>query len=192
VLEAIERSHPSCLVIDSLSEYRLLAQSSLRYRRQILALKQFFIGRNCTVLMIDDRTSEASDLQLHSLAHDVIALDSNVPAYGQTHRELRVVKFRGSDFISGFHDFAIRRGGLTVYPRLVAAQHSSSFQQEFIASGVTALDTLLGGGVDRGTSTLLIGPPGSGKSTLALQYATAATERGDHAATFVFERSPRC
>ncbi|HWS67799.1 MAG TPA: ATPase domain-containing protein [Steroidobacteraceae bacterium] len=189
VLEAIERSRPSRVVIDSLSEYRLLAQSSLRYRRQILALKQFFIGRLCTVLMIDDRTSEGSDLQLHSLAHGVIALDSKIPAYGQIRRELHVVKFRGSDFISGFHDFAIRRGGLTVYPRLVAAQHTSSFQREFIPSGVTALDTLMGGGIDRGTSTLLIGPPGSGKSTLALQYATAATERGDHAATFVFDET---
>jgi len=189
VLEAIERSAPSRLVVDSLSELRLLAQSSLRYRRQILALKQFFVGRRCTVIMIDDRTSEGPDPQLHSLAHGVIALDSSAPAYGQVRREMRVLKFRGSDFISGFHDFAIRQGGLNVYPRLVAARYFSSFQREFLPSGVTALDRLMGGGIDRGTSTLLIGPPGSGKSTLALQYATAATERGDHAATFVFDET---
>jgi circadian clock protein KaiC len=189
MLEAIERSAPSRMVVDSLSELRLLAQSSLRYRRQILALKQFFVGRRCTVIMIDDRTSEGPDPQLHSLAHGVIALDSSAPAYGQVRREMRVLKLRGSDFISGFHDLTIRQGGLIVYPRLVAARHSSSFQRGFLPSGVTALDRLMGGGIDRGTSTLLIGPPGSGKSTLALQYATAAIERGDHAAAFVFDET---
>ena len=158
-------------------------------RRQIRALKQFFVGRRCTVIMIDDRTSEGPDPQLHSLAHGVIALDSSTPAYGQVRREMQVLKFRGSDFISGFHDFTIRQGGLIVYPRLVAARHSSSFQRGFLPSGVTALDRLMGGGIDRGTSTLLIGPPGSGKSTLALQYATAAIERGDHTATFVFDET---
>ena len=117
VLEAIQRSAPRRMVFDSLSELRLLAQGPLRYRRQILALKQFFVGRQCTVIMIDDRTSEGPDLQLHSIAHGVIALNSSAPAYGQIRRELQVIKFRGSDFISGFHDFAIRRGGLTVYPR---------------------------------------------------------------------------
>jgi len=189
LLEAIERTTPSRMVIDSLSELRLLAQSSLRYRRQILALKQFFVGRDCTVLMLDDRTAEGPDLQLHSIAHGVIALDSSAPAYGQIRRELRVIKFRGSDFISGYHDFTIRRGGITVYPRLVAADHTSSYRQAFLPSGVAALDALMGGGIDRGTSTLLIGPPGSGKSTLALQYATAAAARGDHAAAFVFDET---
>ena len=189
VLEAIERNAPSRMVLDSLSELRLLAQSSLRYRRQILALKQFFVGRQCTVLMLDDRTAEGPDLQLHSIAHGVIALDSSAPAYGQIRRELQVAKFRGSDFISGYHDFSIRRGGLTVYPRLVAADHTSSYRQEILPSGVAALDALMGGGIDRGTSTLLIGPPGSGKSTLALQYAAAAAARGDHAATFVFDET---
>jgi circadian clock protein KaiC len=189
LLEAIECNAPTRLVIDSLSELRLLAQSSLRYRRQILALKQFFVGRRCTVLMLDDRTGEGSDLQLHSIAHGVISLNSSSPAYGQARRELRIIKFRGSHFISGFHDFAIRRGGITVYPRLAAAEHLSSNQGGILPSGVAALDTLMGGGVDRGTSTLLIGPPGSGKSTLALQYATAATARGEHAATFVFDET---
>lgn len=189
VLDAIGRSVPSRVAFDSLSEMRLLSQNSLRYRRQILAMKQFFIGRQCTVLMLDDRTSEGSDLQLHSIAHGVIALDSSVPAYGQIRRELRVLKFRGSDFISGYHDFTIRRGGMAVYPRLVASEHYKEYPQEFLASGVTALDELLGGGVDRGTSTLMIGPPGSGKSTLAMQYALAATARGDHAASFVFDET---
>ena len=189
VLEAIERSNPSRLVFDSLSELRLLAQSSLRHRRQILALKQVLVGRRCTVIMIDDRTGDAPDLQLHSIVHGVISLESKAPIYGQIRRELRVAKFRGSDYASGFHDFVIRPGGLTVFPRLVAAQHGSSFKRELIPSGVTALDTLLGGGIDRGTSTLLIGPPGSGKSTIALQYAAAASARGDHAATFVFDET---
>lgn len=189
VLEAIERSSPSRVAFDSLSELRLLAQHSLRYRRQILALKQFFIGRRCTVLMLDDRTGEGADLQLHSIAHGVIALDSSAPSYGQARRELRVVKLRGSDFLSGYHDFTIRRGGLTLYPRLVAASHATLYPRERLASGVAALDKLLGGGVDRGTSTLLIGPPGSGKSTLALQFAAAAIARGDHAATFVFDET---
>ncbi len=189
VLEAVERSSPSRVVFDSLSELRLLAQSSLRYRRQILALKQFFVGRHCTVIMLDDRTNDGPDLQLHSIAHGVIALNSFAPTYGQIRRELQVIKLRGSDFVGGFHDFAIRRGGLTVYPRLVAADHAISFERSFLPSGASALDTLLGGGIDRGTSTLLIGPPGSGKSTLALQYATAAVARGDHAASFVFDET---
>ena len=189
MLEAVERSQPTRLIFDSLSELRLLAQGSLRYRRQILALKQFFIGRHCTVLMIDDRTAEGPDLQLHSIAHGVIALNSSAPAYGQIRRELQVMKIRGSNFISGFHDFTIRRGGITVYPRLVAAEHASPYEEGALASGVAALDALMGGGIDRGTSTLLIGPPGSGKSTLALQYAAAAAKRGDHAATFVFDET---
>jgi circadian clock protein KaiC len=151
VLEAVERSGPSRLVFDSLSELRLLAQSSLRYRRQILALKQFFIGRRCTVVMLDDRTNEGPDLQLHSIAHGVISLNSHASTYGQVRRELQVIKLRGSDFVGGFHDFTIRRGGLTVFPRLVAADHTISFVRSFIPSDTTALDNLLGGGIDRGT-----------------------------------------
>jgi circadian clock protein KaiC len=189
MLEAIERIRPSRVVLDSLSEMRLLAQSSLRYRRQILALKQFFVGRKCTVLMLDDRTAEGPDLQLHSIAHGVIALYVRAPVYGDARRQLQVLKFRGSDFSSGFHDFALRHGGLVVFPRLVAAQHGAEFSQAVIKSGVASLDALVGGGIERGTSTLLVGPPGSGKSTLALQYACAATQRGDHAATFVFDET---
>ncbi len=189
ILSAIEKGDPTRVVLDSLSEVRLLAQGSLRYRRQILALKQFFVGRRCTVLLLDDRTAEGPDIQLHSIAHGVIALDLRVPTYGQARRQLQVIKFRGSDFATGFHDFSIRRGGLTVFPRLVAAEHGFAFDRSLIASGVGTLDALLGGGVERGTSTLLIGPPGCGKSTIALQYAAAAAARGDHAASFVFDET---
>ncbi len=189
ITEAVHRVNPRRVVFDSLSELRLLAQNSLRYRRQILALKQFFVGRKCTVLLLDDQTAEGSDLQLQSIAHGVVALEHLSPLYGAARRRLRVMKFRGTDFRGGYHDFAIRRGGLEVYPRLVAAEHEDTFERSSIASGVTALDTLLGGGPDRGTSTLLMGPAGSGKSTVAVQYAVAAAARGDHAVIFAFDES---
>src|SRR5690349_1743781 len=189
ILDAVERINPSRVVFDSLSELRLLAQSSLRYRRQILALKQFFVGRNCTVLLLDDRTSEGSDLQLQSIAHGVISLEQKAPAYGHALRQLRVIKFRGSDFNSGFQDIRIHRGGMQVFPRLTSRHRASGVPRESVPSGVQALDHLLGGGIDRGTATLLIGPPGTGKSTVALQYAVAAASRGDHAVIFAFEES---
>jgi circadian clock protein KaiC len=189
VLAAVEQVKPRRMVIDSLSELRLLAQSSLRYRRQILALKQFFAGRSCTVLLLDDRTAEGPDQQLQSIAHGVIALDHAVPIYGPALRQLRVVKFRGSDYISGLQDVELKFGGLRVFPRLTASEHGSHFRREIVPSGVRALDDLLGGGIDCGTATLLTGPPGSGKSTIALQYAVAAVKRGNHAAVFTFEES---
>ncbi|MBX3618850.1 MAG: AAA family ATPase [Rhizobacter sp.] len=185
----VDELKPQRMVFDSLSEMRLLAESSLRYRRQILGIKQFLVGRNCTVLLLDDRTSEGPDMQLQSIAHGVISLDSVTPPYGRTLRQLRVVKFRGSDYRSGRHDFVIGRGGVTVFPRLQASEHGTDFRRESVPSGVPALDALFGGGIDRGTATLLIGPPGSGKSTIALQYAHAATQRGDHAAIFSFEEA---
>ena len=187
VLEAVQRINPSRVVFDSLSELRLLAQNSLRYRRQILALKQFFIGRRCTVLLLDDRTAEGSDLQLQSIAHGVISLEQLTPVYGGARRRLRVVKFRGTNYRGGFHDFTIRPEGLFVFPRLVAAEHHETFARTSLSSGVTALDDLLGGGLDRGTSTLLLGPAGSGKSTIALQYAVAAARRGERAVLFAFD-----
>jgi circadian clock protein KaiC len=189
ILDAVESNAPSRVVFDSLSELRLLAQSSLRYRRQILALKQFFIGRKCTVVLLDDRTSEGSDLHLQSIAHAVITLEQLAPVFGAARRRLRVVKFRGTDYRGGYHDFAIKKGGLNVFPRLVAVEHSEPFKHGPIESGVTALDALLGGGPDRGTSTLLMGPAGSGKSTIAVQYAVAAAKRGDHAVIFAFDES---
>jgi len=189
VLDIVERANPDRMVFDSLSELRLLAQSSLRYRRQILALKQFFARRKCTVLLVDDRTSEGPDRQLHSIAHGVLSLDQRVPAYGSIARQLHVTKFRGSDFRSGCHDFRILPGGLAVYPRLASAEHDTSFARETVASGVSALDRLLGGGIDRGTCTLVSGTPGTGKSTVTLQYAAAAAQRGDHAAIFAFDEA---
>lgn len=189
VLEAVEQTNPARVVFDSLSEMRLLAQHSLRYRRQILALKQFFIGRHCTVLLLDDKTSQGSDLQLQSIAHGVISLEHLAPLYGGARRRLRVVKLRGANYRGGFHDFTIRRGGLTVFPRLVAAEHHAEFDSSPVRSGVRELDELLGGGLDRGTSTLVMGPAGSGKSTIALQYAVAAAQRGEHGVVFTFDES---
>ena len=189
VLDAVERVNPTRVVFDSLSEMRLLAQNSLRYRRQILALKQFFIGRRCTVLLLDDKTSEGSDTQLQSIAHGVLTLEQLAPLYGAERRRLRVMKLRGTSYRGGYHDFCIRQGGLEVYPRLIAAEHRKPFERSRIASGVARLDALLGGGPDRGTSTLLVGPAGSGKSTIAVQYAVAAASRGDHAVVFAFDES---
>lgn len=189
VLDVVAKLNPSRVVFDSLSEMRLLAQSSLRYRRQILALKQFFIGRNCTVILLDDRTSEGSDLHLQSIAHGVISLEQMAPVYGAARRRLRVMKSRGTDFRGGYHDFTITCGGIEVFPRLVASEHSEPFDRGHIKSGVTALDVLLGGGLDRGTSTLLMGPAGSGKSTIAVQYAVSAADRGDHSVIFAFDES---
>jgi len=189
VLEVVERTKPTRMVFDSLSEMRLLAQNSLRYRRQILALKQFFVGRACTVVLLDDRTAEGPDMQLHSIAHGVFSLEFKSPPYGQLRRELQIIKYRGSDFASGFHDFVIRTGGIRVFPRLVASDHLTAFTREMIPSGVRSLDSLLGGGIERGTSTLLMGPPGCGKSTIAMQYAVAAAERGGHAVAFAFDET---
>ena len=189
VLAEVERIKPHRVVFDSLSELRLLAQNPLRYRRQILALKQFFIGRQCTVLLLDDKTSEVGDLQLQSIAHGVISLEQLSPQFGAERRRLRIVKLRGSRYRGGYHDFTIVRGGLGVFPRLVAAEHHSAFPREHVKSGLSALDTLLGGGLDRGTSTLLMGPAGSGKSSLALQYAIAAARRGERSALFIFDES---
>lgn len=187
ILHDVERVKPRRVVFDSLSEMRLLAANPLRYRRQILALKQFFVGRRCTVMLLDDRTSDISDLQLQSLAHGVISLERRSPEYGVMQRRLQIIKMRGKPFRPGYHDYSIVRGGLDVFPRLVAAEHHEPFAPETIKSGLTALDDLLGGGLDRGTSTLLMGPAGSGKSTIATQFAVAAARRGERTALFLFD-----
>jgi len=187
IIEEVERIQPRRIVFDSLSEMRLLARDPLRYRRQILALKQYFAGRLCTVILLDDRTSTDADLQVQSIAHGVIELEHIALDYGAERRRLRVTKLRGSRFRGGFHDFNIKTGGVEVYPRLVAADHRQEFKAESVSSDVPELDTLLGGGLDRGTSTLLMGPAGSGKSSLAAQFVAASAGRGERAATFIFD-----
>jgi circadian clock protein KaiC len=189
VLAEVDRLLPERVVFDSLSELRLLARDSLRYRRQILGLKQYFSGRNCTVLLLDDRTSERHDLQLQSIAHGVIMMESVEREYGIKRRRLEVKKLRGARFREGFHDYCIKRGGVEVYPRLVASEHLLALQPTQLKSGITALDTLLGGGLDSGTSTLLLGPAGCGKSTIAVRYAVSEVERGGSAAIFAFDES---
>ena len=191
LLERVEARKPTRVVLDSLSEMRLLAQSPLRYRRQILALKQFFAGRHCTVLLLDDRTSDASDLHLQSIAHGVVALDRLSPEYGVMQRRLQVLKMRGRSFRAGYHDYLIARGGITVFPRLVSAEHIGEYPPGQLKSGVAQLDAVMDGGLDRGTSVLIMGPAGAGKSTFSAQYAYAAAERGDNVAFFVFEESRR-
>ena len=187
VIEEVERIQPRRVVFDSLSEMRLLARDPLRYRRQILALKQFFAGRRSTVLLLDDRTSTDADLQVQSIAHGVLMLEQLELDYGAERRRLRVSKLRGSRFRGGFHDFTIRTGGVEVFPRLVAAGRRAEFEPGSVASGVAALDALLGGGLDRGTSTLVLGPAGCGKSSLATHFAAASARRGERAAAFIFD-----
>ncbi|UIJ44192.1 AAA family ATPase [Sphingomonas cannabina] len=187
VMAEVERVKPKRLVFDSLSEIRLLSQGSLRYRRQVLALKHFFLKLGCTVLMLDDLTSEQDDLNLHSISHGVLRLEQVAALYGAERRRLRCIKMRAVKFRGGYHDFTIERGGLRVYPRLVAADHHVDFAADIVSSGVPALDALVGGGLDRGTSTLVIGPSGSGKSSLAMQFVYAALKRGEPALTLVFD-----
>jgi circadian clock protein KaiC len=190
MLVEVDRVKPQRVVLDSLSEIRLLAQSGLRYRKQILALKQFFAGRNVTVLCLDDRTSEIQDIQLQSVPHGVLELERYTPMYGAARRRMQLVKVRGLNFKDGYHDFNIVTGGVVVFPRLVAAaEDRSDAPQEQIASGLEQLDGMLGGGIDRGTSTVVMGPAGSGKSALAMQYAVAAAGRNEHVGIFIFEES---
>lgn len=187
ILSAYERTRPKRVVLDSLSEIRLLAQNSLRYRRQILALKHYFARYGATVLLLDDLSADASDKTVHSIAHAVIKLEELSPDYGSERRRLKVSKYRGRAFRGGYHDFAIRTGGVSVFPRLVAAEHRSRVDRITVSSGIEALDALLGGGIDQGSSTLVLGPAGAGKSTFSLQFVHAALRRGEKAALFVFD-----
>jgi circadian clock protein KaiC len=189
ILTAIEERKPTRVVIDSLSELQLLADTPLRYRRQVLALKQFFASRSCTVMMLDDRTAAGIDLQVRSIAHGVITLEQSVKEYGAERRRVRVVKYRGMAFRGGMHDYDIQYGGLCVYPRLVAAESRVMEKRVQLKSGLVALDSLLGGGLEEGTSTLIAGPPGTGKSSLAAQFVAAAAERGQSSAMFLFEEA---
>ncbi|MCD0246446.1 AAA family ATPase [Xanthomonas melonis] len=185
----VDRVKPTRVVFDSLSELRLLAQDSLRYRRQVLALKQFFAPRNITVFLVDDLTGEYGqrDAHLHSLCHGVISLERMTLDFGAARRRMQVQKLRGVDFIAGYHDVAIATGGLCIYPRLIASNHHVPFVGEAVSSGVERIDALLHGGPLRGTSTLLTGPAGSGKTNVALQYVSAACERGEHCCVLEFD-----
>lgn len=190
ILDEVDRLRPTRVVFDSLSELRLLAREDLRYRREILALKQFFAGKDCTVLLLDDRSDADRDVsQLQSLAHGVLLLERIGIDYGIPRRRVSVTKMRGAEFREGFHDFTIRPGGLTVYPRLVAGEHAGEVSPELVPSGVAELDVLLGGGLVRGTSTLLMGPAGAGKSTLITQYALAEADRGKRVVCYIYEES---
>jgi len=187
VFDQVETLNPARVVIDSLSELRLLAQSPLRYRRQVLALKHFFATRQCTVILLDDLTASQNDLQLHSIAHGVVMLEQTASDYGGERRRVRVVKMRGIRYRGGYHDFTIETGGLRIYPRLVAAEHHRPFLGELTLSGDAELDKLLGGGLERGTNALFIGAAGVGKSSLALTYAIASAQRGERAVLFAFD-----
>ena len=187
IFEVFNRSTPQRVVVDSLSEIRLLAQSSLRYRRQILAMKHFFAQRGATVLLLDDFTTEVADKSVHSIAHGVIRLEELAPEFGSDRRRLRVLKYRGTRFRGGYHDFVIVTGGVRVFPRLVSAEHRRKFKRDVLKTDSRELNGLLGGGVERGSSVLILGPAGAGKSIMALNFAVSAIARGERVALFVFD-----
>jgi circadian clock protein KaiC len=191
LLNEVETSNARRVVVDSLSEFRLLAENALRYRRQMLRLKQYFAGKNITVLLLDDCTGDASDLHLQSIAHGVISLERLQVTFGIERRQIRIEKLRGVKFREGSHDYAIERGGVRVFPRLVAAEHQRDFAEGPVSSGIEGFDQLTGGGLDRGTSSLFIGPAGCGKSTLAIQHAVSLAERGEKSAIFIFDENQK-
>ncbi len=187
IFEAVERARPDRVVLDSLSEIRLLAQSSLRYRRQILAIKHYFAKFNTTVMLLDDLTADVADKTVHSVAHGVLRLEELAPNYGAERRRARVIKYRGVKFRGGYHDVTISTGGLNVFPRLVASEYRNNFTRHPMSSGIAELDRLLGGGVETGSSTLILGPAGTGKSLVAIVFVVAAIARGERAALFIFD-----
>jgi circadian clock protein KaiC len=187
LLDEIQRVRPSRVVIDSLSEMRVLAQSALRFRRQILALKQHFVGKGQTVVLLDDKLNDGNEAQAHTVAHGVLELEHLAPDYGPERRRLRFIKVRGVRFRGGYHDYVIEHGGVTVFPRLIAADHRTTQSKDLVSSGVAEIDQLMGGGIDRGTSMLLMGPAGCGKTSLATQFAWAAIQRGERASFFLFD-----
>jgi circadian clock protein KaiC len=191
IIDTVEAYRPARLVIDALTELRLLAVDPFGYRRQILTLKRYFSKQDCTVMALDDLTESAPGLHLHSVVHGVIGLEQRRMEYGIVRRRMAVTKLRGVDFRSGYHDYVIRTGGLTVFPSLIASEHVAKFPLTALSSGVESIDKMLGGGLWRGTSTLLIGPSGVGKSTLAIQYAMASADVHEKAAVFAFDESFR-
>lgn len=189
IVSEVEQYKPDRLVIDALSELRMLAKDPLRYRRQIISLREF-TPKSCTVLLLDDRSSRHSDLELHSIVHGVVMLEKVHREYGKTRRRAEVSKLRGCAFREGYHDYVIHTGGMLMFPRLVAAEHLAPVDFGGPASsGIKPLDALVGDGLDRGTSTLLLGPAGCGKTTIAMRWLTSAAERGEKAAAFIFEET---
>jgi circadian clock protein KaiC len=189
IYDEVERVKPARVVLDSLSDLRPLSGNAFHYRQQVMALKQFFVNRGITILVLDDLMHADTDLDAKSIAHGVILLEQRHLEYGAERRRLRVGKYRGHQYRGGYHDFVIRRGGLGVFPRLVAADSRGRSNRDLLASGIEQLDALLGGGVERGTSTLITGAAGTGKSTVAAKFAEAATSRGQNAAMFIFDES---
>ena len=189
LLDAIDRVRPARVVVDSITGLRLLAQTPARYRQQVLLMKRAFARHGSTVLLLDDQAEHTRDLQLRSVVHGILSLHRAAPKYGAVRRQLEVAKLRGVEYRGGYHDFAIRRGGLAVFPRIVTADHHRAFEPEVTPSGLPGLDAMLGGGLTRGTSTVLLGPAGVGKSSLATRYAVAAAERGEHAVVYSFDET---
>ena len=187
ILDRVSERQPTHLILDSLAELRLLAQDPRRYRRQVLALKHYFAGKKTTVLFLDDRTSQTQEKQLHSIVHGVLTLQRLPREYGKNRRRIEISKIRGSSYIDGFHDYAIERGGMDIFPRLQASQHHTEFSRDVISSSVPNLDLLMGGGMDRGSASLLVGPAGSGKTTLAIKYALSAIRRAEPVVMYTFD-----
>jgi circadian clock protein KaiC len=190
ILSKVRDLQPSRVIIDSMSELRMLARDSLRYRRQVLSLKQFFEGRECTTLLLDERFRDNTESQVQTIAHGVISLEVLQRNYGITRRRLEVLKVRASSFREGYHDYVIVKGGVRVFPRLVSGEHRGMrVDPENLPSGVAELDSLFNGGVQRGTSTLVVGPTGCGKSTLCTQFVLSAAKRGEKSAIFTFDET---
>lgn len=189
LLDKVKEIEATRVVFDSISELRLMAENSFRYRRQMLAFKEFFIGRQSTVLFLDDLTTEAGDLHVQSIVHGVMLLEKFRAAYGVERRQFHIVKLRGVNFRGGTHDYLINTGGITIFPRLVSGDLRIPYKRGRVQSGVAELDALLGGGLDRGSSSLILGPAGTGKSTICLRYAAAAAEQGLKVALYSFEEN---
>lgn len=189
LLQRIQEVKPKRLVLDSLSELRLLSDSALRYRRQMLSLKQFFAGQQMTVLLLDDHSADGGDLHVQSIAHGVIMVEKVVSDYGAEKRRITINKMRGLNFVGGYHDAMIVPGGMRIFPRVVGSAHRRKNARGPAPSGIGHLDALLGGGLERGTSCLLLGPAGTGKSTIALQFAVAAAGRGELVLMCIFEEN---
>lgn len=192
VVDVVERVNPSRVVFDPFSDVRMLARDPLRYRRQVLQLREYFMRRQCTVLLIQERTAEGvSDPAAEGLVQGIITLYQNAPDFGRQRRRLRVLKLRGVDYRDGFHDAALVTGGMRIYPRLIAHEHALTLQREVVSTGIPTFDQMLGGGIDRGSSVLVLGPAGVGKSTLCNQFVIAEAHRGVKIAVFLFDETVR-